>query len=225
MRKLTVILLVIVMMSSLVIDSVAEPVAAPKPLTVTLERLREVCADCGVEKSWRVMRLFCPDSGEVIAERRAAKRDSAGALLMRCESPPDPRVNHDIDLSPEVQTRIMNEAFEHYRHWTNIGNVRILHYFGTYDGSVVLMLNKSIQHAGWSAQIAGREFRYPNSNATVVRTNGEFHHLHSFYEHMEGSYDDWVFIPGAYELGLLTQEDIEKIHEHHIQTFYFVNHN
>jgi hypothetical protein len=47
--------------------------------TFKREAVVEVCSECSVEKVWRVTRMYVDDA--VVAERRAAKRDSVGRLL------------------------------------------------------------------------------------------------------------------------------------------------
>jgi hypothetical protein len=48
---------------------------------VTRQSITEICEICNIEKQYRITRLFCTETGEIIAERRAAKRCSDGRLL------------------------------------------------------------------------------------------------------------------------------------------------
>jgi len=86
--------------------------------------------------------------------------------------------------------------------------VIIDHYFGTYNGSVALMIrsdDEGFTMATRQYEIAGVEFHFNDGQALWVWNDGEFHRLHEAYMH-----------------GLLTTQDIRSIQHRHQQAFPFM---
>jgi hypothetical protein len=128
MRKLTAILLTAAIAMSLAITAAADTTAP----TVTREVVVEMCEVCDVRKSWQVMRLFT-DSGEY--ERRAAKRDSAGALLGLCVADPIGK----IELSAEERDEIGVLYREYLRVWVSPTTEVEFEFIATFSTGVVIL--------------------------------------------------------------------------------------
>ena len=79
--------------------------------------------------------------------------------------------------------------------------VRIREYYGEYEsGAIVAMIDWCDYTSNeWCEEIAGCEFRYGNGNCLQVL------HDDSFYK-----------LPTAYEKGILTEDDIQEIHEQYV---------
>lgn len=78
-----------------------------------------------------------------------------------------------------------------------ISDVFFDHYYGTYNGSVVLMITDSFSDyhsAEWGLEVAGQNFLFSDGREISVWNRGSFYNLSS-----------------AYEKGLLSQEEINNI--------------
>jgi len=189
--------------------------------SITRENVAELCDICGVEKSWRITTVH--DNGEVVTQRRAAKRDSAGALLGACEPISEP-------LSYE-------ELYERVKQDWIGGDIRYVDYFKptmfmAFNNTAVYF-NNPWEHihypAYWNEVVAGYAFRYHNCyydrgrdrvyacESIKVWHDGEFYTLgRRIVNNADVSQNpDLILgdvILGAYELGLLTRDDIAEIH-------------
>jgi len=145
-----------------------------------------------------------------------ATRAEAAVMMMRFVTHPV------ISLCPELVVRITHDwvdtlnanpphlqfVFIGFGH--SISDAWIDDYFGTYNGSVVLMINHFhlIYHAStWDEEVAGHVFRYRSGQRVLVWSDGVFYTLSG----VSNGGIPWD-IPGAFELGLLTAEDIESIY-------------
>ena len=139
-----------------------------------------------------------------------ATRAEAAVMMMRFMEQPV------MSLCPELVERIMHDwvetlnlnpphlEFSFGGFPTTVDDVWIDDYFGTYNGSVALLMNSStLTFHGhfWGEYVAGYEFRYRSGQRILVWSEGVFYTLAS-----------WGGMPGAYELGLLTAEDVGSIY-------------
>jgi hypothetical protein len=109
--------------------------------------------------------------------------------------------NNNQQLCPDLAARIKLDWLQFCIFTTTIDGVRISEYFGTYRGSVVLMINCICCYFAdvvWEEEVAGRVFLYRDSQRILVWNDGAFYDLSG--------------ANGAYELGLLTAEDIFRVH-------------
>jgi|GEM_PF-2378153 len=105
-------------------------------------------------------------------------------------------------LSANMERRIQRDWFRTIpdRGRFNRNSVRIDYYFGTYNGSVALMISDdytNFTQAIWDQEVAGFVFRYGDGQFISVWNNRNFYTL-----------------PQAYELGLLTSQNLRDIHYH-----------
>ena len=144
------------------------------------------------------------DLGE-LNPRGNATRAEAATVLMRF-------VEHFTDsdelepLCPELETRIRQDfqiAFNVY----DLDTVWIEPYLGTYNGSVALYFGPGILDVAWREEVAGLIFSYRSNERIWVWNDGAFYTLSGTGRGGSGS-----ILPSAYELGLLTAEDIRHIH-------------
>ena len=148
--------------------------------------------------NWAVYHGFLRGIGENLAPAGTVDRAQAATLLgrfaLRFTHLPEPLV-----LCPEVEAKILRDG-----RWNRIDG-----YFGTYNGSVAF-IQIGVADAFWAEEVAGRVFYYFQLHRIYVWNDGAFYTL---------SRQEWggftLETPGAYELGLLTTEDIWSIHFHH----------
>ena len=107
-------------------------------------------------------------------------------------------------LCPELEARIKRDfqiAFNVY----DLDTVWIEPYLGTYNGSVALYFGPGILDVTWREEVAGLIFSYRSNERIWVWNDGAFYTLSG-----RGSFGS--ILPSAYELGLLTAEDIQHLH-------------
>ena len=112
-------------------------------------------------------------------------------------------------LPPHLHFPIWFHSQPFHRHHAD--HVRIDGYFGTYNGSIVLMIRSRFQtfdESGWGVEVAGYRFGFHVFYSVVVWNDGVFYNLTNKCP-FGGTP---LSIPGAYELGLLTVEDIGRAH-------------
>jgi hypothetical protein len=170
---------------------------------VTRQTVFEFCPECGVKKQWLITRLFDTETGRLITERRATKRDSQGQLLSnQCFYTNSIKPSSE-SLPKELELRIKSDwllKIYDYRTLELIGfenalnNVRIRKYFGSYDDSVVLIINGRVGRV-WNMEVAGYNFFFHDTRGINVWNAGEFY-----------------CISEAYDNGLLTEHDVGEIH-------------
>jgi hypothetical protein len=118
-------------------------------------------------------------------------------------------------LCGELEHRI-KEAWL-WRHYNfperyDVRNVQITHFFGIYNDSVVVMMrDNNIMYLDYLrySEVAGYVFAYRNAGPIWIFNDGELHTL----ERRSSA------IPGAYESGLLTEQDVGEISLQHRQAF------
>lgn len=110
-------------------------------------------------------------------------------------------IKDTAELSAEQERTIKNDYLKWSKRndeWT-VNDITIMHYFGTYNGSMVLWLDMAgarYTEGLGTENIAGVTFTYTDGQRFDVWYNGAFYHLKS-----------------AYEKGLLTKSNLEKIKE------------
>ncbi|MCL2842602.1 MAG: S-layer homology domain-containing protein [Oscillospiraceae bacterium] len=157
-----------------------------------------------VEMEWAVYHQFMrgTDAGALNPNGNATRAEAA-TLLMRFVE----HFTHSDELEPlcpELETRIRQDfqiAFNVY----HLDKVWIEPYLGTYNGSVALYFGPGPLTIAWSEEVAGHIFFYQSSLRILVWNDGAFYTLSG-----KSGFD--VVLPSAYELGLLTAEDIGHIH-------------
>ena len=101
-------------------------------------------------------------------------------------------------LCPELETIIKQDWVDAHTHISSVDDVIIDVYLGTYNGRVPLMI-RCIESAFativWEEEVAGFVFFYWSGQRILLWDDGAFYTL-----------------PNAYELGLLTAEDIGRAH-------------
>jgi len=110
-------------------------------------------------------------------------------------------------LCPELEMRI-KEDWAARSPMSTPEDVRIDHYFGTYNGKVALMIRDTrggFPDVVWEQTVAGIVFRYNSGQQIHIWYDGEFFSL-----------------PQAYEQGLITRKDVRDINIHHRQAFTFM---
>jgi len=107
-------------------------------------------------------------------------------------------------LCPELETRIRQDFQTVFN--DNLDKIRIESYLGTYNGSVALYLGLGVLDVAWEEEVAGHIFFYPTNECILVWNEGAFYTLSG----KGGGFS--IILPSAYELGLLTAEDIGHIH-------------
>lgn len=119
-----------------------------------------------------------------------------------------------VELSTEQENRIKNDYLKFYfgknpdyPDGYSIKNVKIRHYYGTYNECVVMMIDgyRGFTAAIRSETIAGIVFLYSSGQGFEIWRNGDFYNLKS-----------------AYEKGLLTKSDIETINTLHRGKYSFL---
>ena len=123
-------------------------------------------------------------------------------------------IKDTVELSEEQEIRIKNDFLDFYfgdssnsiEDYT-IEGVKIKHYFGTYNGCVVMFINGyqgfgQALRAGGTADIS---FKYSSAQGFEIWKNGDFYDLDS-----------------AYEKGILTKPDIEAINKIHREKYKYL---
>lgn len=64
-----------------------------------------------------------------------------------------------------------------------IDDVAILDYYGTYNGAVVVRINRPALEVLTKIIVGGIEFTFSNANTALVWKNGEFFELSDAYDH------------------------------------------
>ncbi|MCL1903344.1 MAG: hypothetical protein FWF94_02875 [Oscillospiraceae bacterium] len=110
----------------------------------------------------------------------------------------------DYFLSKELQQQIKQTFYP-----KNPDIVKIQHCFGIYDGSVALWFGNGLYtDVEWSETVAGYTFEYSSGQQILIWNNGVLHYL-SVTQYSGTK-------KGAYELGLLTDEDVAKLYRNWI---------
>jgi len=130
---------------------------------------------------------------------------NVGALCEECEL----RIREDwLKFRPR-------RAFEEF----DVDNVPI-NYFGTYNGSVAAIIGAdSDMAANFKETVAGVLFQFPMRFRVWIWNNGKFHALSTRDVPIFGYVGElpevfgWEEELGAYDLGLVTKQDIENIKE------------
>jgi hypothetical protein len=100
-----------------------------------------------------------------------------------------------VVVVPELQ--IKQDYLDFTNEIGNIDNVRLIHYYGTYNGSVALLITMSVAWLPSTTEyiVAGYRFFYPNLGPlTAIWNDGKFYRLFE-----------------AYDEGLLTDQDVGNI--------------
>jgi len=141
---------------------------------------------------------------ETLAPGRTATRAEAAGLFTRFIK----QLVHPLKpLCPELEARIKRDyqiTFNPY----DLDRVWIEPYLGTYNGSVALYLGPGILDVAWQEEVAGHIFGYRTNQRILVWNDGAFYTL-------SGKGGFGVSLPSAYELGLLTAEDLWYVHLHY----------
>ena len=142
-------------------------------------------------------------SATTINPTGTATRAEAAVMMMRfAEILPLP---FEPPLSLELVVRIRGDWAAH---GTMLApeNVRISHYFGTYNGNIALLISDRNELDGeavmWRQNVAGVEFRYGSTLQILVWDSENFFSL-----------------PEAFEQGLITTENVRNINYRHRQAF------
>ena len=149
--------------------------------------------------NWAVTRGLIRGLGDNLEPLGTTDRAQTATLIerfaVRFTHPPEP-----LSLCPEMEARIIGDWTESFGRAPNIAG-----YFGTYGGSVALIINPGWHTVVWIEEVAGRVFFYTRDYRVLVWNDGAFYTLSGI---------PWfnISFPGAYELGLLTAEDIWHIH-------------
>jgi len=133
----------------------------------------------------------------------------------------DPYVPPPLDpLCEELELRIRQDWVSHVERINglliNIDDVQIHGYFGTYNGSVAVVMGLvfAIPPTLRMMKVGEFEFWMRSPAFIYIWNDGDFHILYS--EERWSFIDDiWGVVeifPGAYDLGLLTIEEVKEIH-------------
>jgi hypothetical protein len=107
------------------------------------------------------------------------------------------------DLSEEMELRIKQDYINFFfpsSTFYTVDSVEIVQYSGTYNASVVFRTNLIFGSTGIRREIIAGYIFTIHSGSELVWNDGEIYELRE-----------------AYDLGLLTAQDMEKIHTHHVQ--------
>ena len=112
-------------------------------------------------------------------------------------------------LCPELEARIKQDWVDAHSGIPAIQDVSIDLYLGTYNDSVALMIShaRGDFSAHWTEKISDYWFHYNSDQRIFVWNDGTFFTLSE-----RGACGGILNTPGAYELGLLTAEDIGIIY-------------
>ena len=116
-------------------------------------------------------------------------------------------VHPTVPLCPELEMRIKDDWASKHPSLTP-ENVRIDHYFGTYNGKVALMIRDirgDFAYVVWEQKVAGIVFHYSSGQQIHIWDNRNF-----------------VLLPQAYEGNLITAEDVRGINVRHRRAFPFM---
>ena len=168
-----------------------------KPMIVMED---EICAECGKE------RCLClePLSEELVLR---IKSDFLTDLFGYRIDSPDGYTIENVSVAP-----YLIERFGHrpdFPEGYSVNRVSISPYLGTYNGSVVMKIRRLYSGSVpmvWHEDVAGYRFRYGDSSRIVVWNDGEFFGL------SDVAY--FGSIIGAYNIGLLTEQDVGDIWYH-----------
>ena len=132
------------------------------------------------------------------------------------KKPKETTAEKEQKLSKEMEERILDD----YWYWVNSfwkreqserdnRRTQILQYLGTYNGSIVVLIEQLSSRPGSSyIEIEGYGFGFSSENFIWVWNDGEIHRMQTTYKDREYTI---IGDLGAYDLGLLTIEDIANI--------------
>ena len=90
------------------------------------------------------------------------------------------------ELSAEKELQIKQDYWnENYKDNTNeitVSDIKIWKHYGTYSGSVVLMIKENATQALWQDDIDGVLFKYNDGNQIIVWKDSQFYGLREAYE-------------------------------------------